>query len=496
MSFIAIVVEEAAEVLEAHIVTALSAETDHLILIGDHLQLRPNPSVYELAKKFNLEISLFERFKNKMEYNQLTLQHRMRPTVSSLLVPFIYKELLDHPSVLEYEDIKGISKNVFFIDHSKNEKTITVGTKTHSNDHEAEFIVELARYILLQGYEARQVTILCTYSGQLQCIKELKGKYELLKEVRFSSVDSFQGSENDIILLSFVRSNEEGEIGFLKDTHRINVALSRARKGLYCIGNFKSFAAKSPLWKKIQARLMEHEAIGPTLELHCQNHKNTKSYVDSREDFNWMTPDGGCVSKCNFRLPCGHVCDKFCHFIDREHREQYGKCVKLCQKMTCEQREHECQKICHFGEECGECAYQVTKIRPQCGHVVQVACSCCPSLVRCRVPCKKIRSCGHYCNHDCSDTCDKVRCAEIVEMNAPCGHNITMKCADIGNSWKLLDACRERCLVVLECGHVCKGSCGECKLGRLHIRYNFFLSISLSKMCICLHIHTLIIIYD
>lgn len=103
-----LVVEEAAEVLEAHIVTSLCKETEHLILIGDHLQLRPNPAVYELAKKFNLEISLFERLiKNQIEYFQLKQQHRMRPCISSLLVPHIYKQLLDHPSVTEYEDIKG-----------------------------------------------------------------------------------------------------------------------------------------------------------------------------------------------------------------------------------------------------------------------------------------------------------------------------------------------------------------------------------------------------
>lgn len=102
------VVEEAAEVLEAHIVTALCKRTDHLILIGDHLQLRPNPAVYELAKNFNLEISLFERLiKNQMEYHQLKQQHRMRPCISSLLVPHIYKQLLDHPSVENYEDVKG-----------------------------------------------------------------------------------------------------------------------------------------------------------------------------------------------------------------------------------------------------------------------------------------------------------------------------------------------------------------------------------------------------
>jgi superfamily I DNA and/or RNA helicase len=81
---------------------------DHLILIGDHQQLRPNPAVYELAKKFDLDVSLFERMiRNGMPFCQLKLQHRMRPTISSLIVPHIYKELEDHESVKNYENIRG-----------------------------------------------------------------------------------------------------------------------------------------------------------------------------------------------------------------------------------------------------------------------------------------------------------------------------------------------------------------------------------------------------
>lgn len=73
------------------------------------MQLRPNPAVYELATKFNLEISLFERLiKNQMGFYQLKQQHRMRPCISSLLVPHIYKQLLDHPSVFLYESVKGM----------------------------------------------------------------------------------------------------------------------------------------------------------------------------------------------------------------------------------------------------------------------------------------------------------------------------------------------------------------------------------------------------
>lgn len=86
----------------------MNKSIDHLILIGDHQQLKPNPAVYELAKKFNLEVSLFERMiKNGMSCYQLKQQHRMRPSISSLLVPHIYKQLLNAPSVMTFEDIKG-----------------------------------------------------------------------------------------------------------------------------------------------------------------------------------------------------------------------------------------------------------------------------------------------------------------------------------------------------------------------------------------------------
>lgn len=105
------VIEEAAQVLEAHVVTALSKNTDHLILIGDHKQLRPRNEVDELARKFKLNISLFERLiLNKMEYHQLAEQRRMRPEIASLVLPHIYDErLLNHADVGKYENVKGKS---------------------------------------------------------------------------------------------------------------------------------------------------------------------------------------------------------------------------------------------------------------------------------------------------------------------------------------------------------------------------------------------------
>uniref|UniRef100_A0A663DY54 Uncharacterized protein n=1 Tax=Aquila chrysaetos chrysaetos TaxID=223781 RepID=A0A663DY54_AQUCH len=102
-----VIVEEAAEILEAHVLTCLTASCKHLILIGDHQQLRPKPADYTLEKKYRLGISLFERMiNNEIPHVQLLCQHRMRPEISQLLVPFFYEALRDHPAVGGYEKIK------------------------------------------------------------------------------------------------------------------------------------------------------------------------------------------------------------------------------------------------------------------------------------------------------------------------------------------------------------------------------------------------------
>jgi superfamily I DNA and/or RNA helicase len=89
-----VVVEEAAEVFEQHIVTALTECCEQLILIGDHQQLRPSPADYQLGKQYNLDISMFERLvMNGFEYKQLSTQHRMRPEISATLMGHFYANL-------------------------------------------------------------------------------------------------------------------------------------------------------------------------------------------------------------------------------------------------------------------------------------------------------------------------------------------------------------------------------------------------------------------
>ncbi|GIY60264.1 NFX1-type zinc finger-containing protein 1 [Caerostris darwini] len=456
-----LIVEEAAEILESHIVTSLTRDTQHVILIGDHQQLRPNPTVHLLATKYGLNVSLFERMvQNGLDCYRLDIQHRMRPEIASLLVPHIYSNLRNHESVDNYENIKGVSKNVFFITHSYNEVQ-EKDSKSKVNEHEAKFLIQLCKYFILQGYKASQITVLTTYSGQLFELKR-QSKKSFYQGVKFTVVDNFQGEENDIILISFVRSNDEGEIGFLKISNRVCVSLSRAKKGLYCIGNFELLAEKNDLWKNIIETLKKQNAIGSSLQLTCQNHPGVINSVQDASDFD-SVPEGGCSRKCEFRLGCGHVCSLLCHPYDPKHEEI--KCPKPCSKKC--SYGHPCTKKCY--KECAPCLVLVPKMMEECGHISQVRCDVQELETKCLSLCDRFLPCGHMCINRCSEPC-VLQCMEKIRFKSPvCNHKVVIECSYFDNIQHLMRECKEPCRTELSCGHMCRGTCGRCRQGRLHI---------------------------
>ena len=457
-----VIVEEAAEVLEAHIVASLTPSCQHLILIGDHQQLRPSPTVFELAKTYNLDVSLFERLiKNGLAFSRLEIQHRMRPEISKLLVPHIYKELEDHESVLEYPSIAGVQADMYFIDHNKTEDEVTEG-HSKANDHEASFLVEMCRYLIKQGYKAQQITILTTYSGQLFAFKN-KMPREEFEGVRVSTVDNYQGEENDILLLSLVRSNSQGTIGFLGIDNRVCVALSRARHALYCIGNFAQLCAKSQLWNRILTYVKNAGLLGDGIVLQCQQHPQYSQKVSDAKAIRTAFPEGGCTKPCSARLECGHVCQLSCHSWDPRHTEY--KCRKQCGRLRPEcPDDHPCKKPC--SSDCGPCPEPKEAVLPRCGHVQATRCGDDLSKVLCQEKCTKIRGCGHacllLCGVDCSNPAN--RCMAPVMLSLPCGHSGRVHCY----ASDALPQCVEKCTKMLDCGHVCTGSCRGCQGDRLH----------------------------
>jgi len=456
------IVEEAAEVLEAHIVAGLTASCQHLILIGDHQQLRPNPTVFELCRTYNLDISLFERLiKNNLKFSRLENQHRMLPAISKLLVPHIYEELRDHESVMRYPLIRGVSSNMFFINHERMEVSVTDG---HSkvNEHEAMFLVELCRYLLKQGYNPNQITILTTYSGQLFAFKKKMPRSEFTG-VRVSTVDNYQGEENDIILLSLVRSNKEGAIGFLGIDNRVCVALSRARHALYCIGNFSQLCSKSVLWEKILTYVHREKMVGDGILLQCQQHPKYEQMVKDGPSIRQKFPEGGCTVPCSARLSCGHTCQLSCHSWDPRH--DLYKCRKVCGQVRPDcPHQHKCKLSCF--QDCGPCPDKIQAVLPVCGHSQQVRCGEDLAMVVCRDKCDKTRECGHkcmlICGIDCSDPANF--CMAKSKVNLGCGHSKTVFCYQTSR----IHECNTRCTSKLECDHPCPGTCHTCSGARLH----------------------------
>lgn len=144
----------------------MTKDCQHVILIGDHKQLRPKPSDYKIGKDFNLEVSLFERMVNvRGNCNQLTCQHRMRPEIVNLITPSIYSSLNNHKTVYDFPNVRGLDKNLFFFNHENSE--FKHNEESWTNQFEAKFLITFARHLVKQGYEPNEITVLCTYIGQL-----------------------------------------------------------------------------------------------------------------------------------------------------------------------------------------------------------------------------------------------------------------------------------------------------------------------------------------
>ena len=453
-----IIIEEAAEVLESHIVTTLTASTQQVIMIGDHQQLRPKPNDYRLATEYNLEVSLFERLvTNKIAFATLEVQHRMRPEVAQLICPHIYEKLINARSVCNYERVRGIKHDVFFIDHSVPEDDSHESDMlSHSNIFEAEFAVRLCHYFIKLGYQRSQITILTMYSGQLLKMRNMLPK-AVFDGVRVSAVDDFQGEENDIIILSLVRSNNEGKIGFLKESNRVCVALSRAKKGLFVIGNFSMLRDKGEPWPSIIDEMDKKGLVQNGLPLYCTVHE-TVTLVCSGDDFT-KVPEGGCLKLCGTRLSCGHSCPRVCHPGIQDHISY--RCRKKCSKtLACG---HQCTGYCYqCSQGCNPCSRKVPKYL-SCGHRTDVQCGIPVDSVVCIQNCTKQLPCGHYCTERCGAPCNPL-CRQVVIKDLTCGHKVREPC------FKPLDLikCHETCQEILLCGHPCAGSCSECHMGRLH----------------------------
>ncbi|VUC36636.1 unnamed protein product [Clonostachys rosea] len=335
-----VLVEEAGEILEAHIIAACSSTVKQLILIGDHKQLRPKVNSYELSVEkgegFDLNKSLFERrIEHEHEFTVLEEQQRSHPDISHFSRLLSYPTLVDAPKVADRPGIRGLQHRVVFVHHEHPEQELTDSTELRDpsagnskrNPFEVEMVLRTIKYLSQQGYKTENMVVLTPYLGQLSLIKsELSSRspfdpllndldsYELIRaglmtkvsaeerkaRLRLSTIDNYQGEESDIVIASLTRSNASGDIGFLCARERLVVLMSRARQGIILFGNMHTFMKSKKgkeLWTQYFDILREKNWLVEGLPIRCEQHPDRKQEVKTPEDFDRYCPDGGCGQK-------------------------------------------------------------------------------------------------------------------------------------------------------------------------------------------------------
>ena len=200
-----VMVEEAAEILEAHLVAALPTSAKQLVMIGDHKQLRPATANHDLLVRCpQFGESLFERLiRAGAPFSSLGVQHRMAPAIAECLMS-VYPDLTSHESVLHRPPLPGVDRNVLFLDHREPEDQDTGGQRrSRSNTHEAHMAVRLAQHLVRLGIPRSDIVILSAYSGQLGLVRALLVREQL--DMETDTVDNYQGEEKEVVILSLVR---------------------------------------------------------------------------------------------------------------------------------------------------------------------------------------------------------------------------------------------------------------------------------------------------
>ena len=290
MKFGTLFIDEAAQALEAACWIPMK-RASRVILAGDHCQLPPTVKSIA-ALRAGLGKTLMERIaENKPEVvTLLKIQYRMNDEIMRFSSDWFYGGKVESAPQIKYRSVLDYDHPITWIDTSNEENQITIEGEDSPEDSasassaanqnsdlnfkeqfvgesfgrinkaEAELtLLTLAEYFTKIGKqrvlnESIDVGIISPYRAQVQYLKKLIKKYEFFKPYRrlisVNTVDGFQGQERDVILISLVRSNDEGQIGFLKDLRRMNVAMTRARMKLIILGN-KDTMTKHPFYKKL-----------------------------------------------------------------------------------------------------------------------------------------------------------------------------------------------------------------------------------------------------
>ena len=529
-----VIVEEAAEILEPSLLAALTPSIEHLILIGDHKQLGPQVDTYELCKKYHFDVSMMERLiKSGFPFKCLAKQNRMRPEFSALLRD-IYPNLEDNLSLVsKNEQLKCIEKSMFFWCHDDPE----IQDRTYSNVKEAERIIALVAYLLCNGVRPSDITVLAAYLGQTKLLRNMikikqekanapESFEEIDKDgvkregfVQVQTIDMYQGDENKYVIISLVRSNEENRIGFLSKMNRRCVAQSRAKCGMYFVGNHNTLCgARDSCWSEFISSMMKQDCVGNEFPLRCTKHEtSTYKAIDGKTIWAVIAdPTLICNQPCGDPYPyCdSHHCRKPCYprhahnvcpeVVDDQFPECGHDVKRPCRMeiyfLKCEVEEivnlpcgHTGAKKCSQNISDVQCEITVTATFPRCGHKTKKQCVVKIETKRCEHRCKEMNSCGiHQCKNFCGKSHGHDTCSEMIDYKFPecdhpsskkkkCSEEITWDCRykvtftgicdheiqkECHQSEKEVKCGFKPCIRLRKCGHPCPNTCGDdCEKG-------------------------------
>lgn len=255
-------IDEAAQALEAACWIAIR-KAGRVILAGDHCQLPPTVKSI-MALKGGLGKTLMERIvENKPEtVTLLKMQYRMNEQIMKFSSEWFYNGMVESAPTVSHRGILDYDTPMMWIDTAECDgKEEFVGENFgRINRAEAELTLQtLQQYLEKIGKqrildESIDVGIISPYRAQVQLLRKELRKREFFRPYRHlltvNTVDGFQGQERDIILISLVRSNDGGDIGFLRDLRRMNVAITRARMKLIILGSSETMTSH-PFYKKL-----------------------------------------------------------------------------------------------------------------------------------------------------------------------------------------------------------------------------------------------------
>ncbi|KAJ8606493.1 hypothetical protein CTAYLR_005878 [Chrysophaeum taylorii] len=296
LSFEDVVIDEAAQCEEAlSLIVLQRRETQRLVLVGDPKQL-PATVFSSRCQDAGYASSLMERLDSQgwspAHSTFLNIQHRMHPEISLWPNHRFYDGcLVDGPCTLEKTTKTSVSspsssssssskqqqqQPFVFLHVAQGSETRDEKSLSRQNRSEAAVVAALVKKIFSSTKNSRAPTptptptpedddqistgVVTPYRAQRELIKRELGE-DLGGKINVDTVDSFQGQERDVIIVSTVRSNENGDIGFLKDARRMNVALTRAKRQLVVVGNSETLSLRDANWRSLVENARERKCF-------------------------------------------------------------------------------------------------------------------------------------------------------------------------------------------------------------------------------------------